>query len=324
MSSRSYRPPPGHDEAPRSGALSRRPSALQEGESDLFGRPATQAGGELFPRSEVTGRPGARHSTPPPAQAESRPAARRAQTSATQAPRIIDDAPPPSFSFGHRDENSVLFSVADLAKSRAQTAASAPAPAEPAYGHDAQAFGDMSTGMVDLRAIANTTQSSLAIKPLDIAHLRPAVVPVTHETNSLWPAPDKPQTPMDKFVALAKGPRAPLLFGGLAVCALLFVGFGAALTAWALSGNEPELSASLGAPPAVEPAIIEHEVVRRTKVADAAESTAPTHAPARRHSSSARTSSSSKSSSGPKPVSKKASDPCNCHGVLACAMRCTK
>lgn len=312
MSSRSYRPPPGQGDAPRSVSSIKRASAW-EGESDLFGH-----------------RPSA---APPPLS--SRPA------SLPPAPRVSDhratgeDGPPPSFSKGARDENSVLFSVKDLTNAAALRKSTAPPPT----ARSAEAFGHDPTGMVDLRAIAHTTQSSLEIKPLDIANLRPSVVPgpalQAQHVGSMWPSQDAPPTRLEGFVGLAKGPRAPLLFAGIGVVALLFVGFGAMLTAWAMSDSGGDLSASIAAAPAAvaQPDIIEREIVQRTKVAEAPEADG-TSAPAsaRRsgrsgHTGSSKTSSSKSSSKGSSSKSstpKKASDPCGCHGVLACAMRCTK
>lgn len=221
-----------------------------------------------------------------------------------------EDAPPPSFSKGARDENSVLFSVKDLA-SAAALRKTAPAPV---VARAEEAFGDDPTGMVDLRAIANNTQSSLAIKPLDIAALRPSVVPM-------------PITPTHDETANKGGPKSPLFYVAIAGAALVFIGFGAGLTAWAMSGDA-DVSTAIAAPAAAEPDIIEREIVQRTKVAEAPEAAASSSSGAthhaRGHHGSAGKTSSSKTSSASKTTPKKGSDPCNCRGVLACAMRCTK
>lgn len=186
--------------------------------------------------------------------------------------------------------------------------------------------------MVDLRAMANSTQSSLAIKPLDIAALRPSVVPMAAQhASSMWPSQEVPPTRWERFAGLAKGPKAPLFFGGIAVVGLLFVGFGAALTAWALSGDGIDITASVAPAPAADSELIEREIVQRTKVAEAPEApvaaTAHHGSASRGHAGHSKTSSKASSSKTPSKTSstpKKASDPCNCHGVLACAMRCTK
>ena len=230
----------------------------------------------------------------------------------------------------------MLFSVKDLA-SAAQLRQSTAPPAVSPLGHGGHhgSFGDEPTGMVDLRKMASSTHSSLAIKPMDIAALRPSVVPMpVQHASSMWPSQDKPRTRWERLVGMAQGPQAPLFFGGLAVVALLFVGFGAALTAWALSGDAVEVTASVTPAPATDAELIEREIVQRTKVAEDPEAAAPVaaaathggghHGSATRghggHAKSSSKTSSSKTSSTPK----KASDPCNCHGVLACAMRCTK
>lgn len=229
-----------------------------------------------------------------------------------------EDPPPPSFSKGARDENSVLFSVKDLASAAAlRKTAAAPVAASPAYTNP------MATeGMVDLRAIANTTQSSLEVKPLDIAALRPSVVPMqAQHPSSMWPTQEDPNA--RKASATPKG---PLFYAAIAAAALVFVGFGAGLTAWAMSGDGADMAQSAIAP-APDEGVIEREVVQRTKVAEAPETAAtPTrHSGGRGHGGHASVASSkgskpSKTSTAPK----KGSDPCNCHGVLACAMRCTK
>jgi hypothetical protein len=150
----------------------------------------------------------------------------------------------------------------------------------------------------------------------------------------MWPSQDVPATRWEQFVGLAKGPRAPLFFAGIGVVALLFVGFGAMLTAWAMSDGGGDLSAAISAPApdVAESGVIEREIVQRTKVADAPDAPVAAVTSTRRGGkSSGRSYGSSKSSSktsskgsSKSSTPKKASDPCNCHGVLACAMRCTK
>lgn len=184
-------------------------------------------------------------------------------------------------------------------------------------------FDDQPTGMVDLRAIAMNTQSSLEVKPLDVAQLRPAVV-APMPMPSLFPGTEPPA---QGLAAMSKGPRAPLMYGAIALAALVFLGLGAGLTAWLLAPGDSGLTAAaLAQAPASEPVIVEHEVVRRSKVADASEShstTATTATAAPRRASGNAT---PRRSTPPKQTAaqKKASDPCNCKGVLACAMRCTK
>lgn len=230
------------------------------------------------------------------------------------------DEPPASFRQGARDESSVLFSVKDLASAAALRKSIPPAQA-------AEAFGDDPTGMVDLRAIAHHTQSSLAIKPLDIAALRPSVVPMAAQhPSSMWPTQEDPAA-----AAKAASPKGPLFYVAIAAAALVFVGFGAGLTAWGMSSDGDGLSAASTTPPAPDSDVIERDVVQRTKVADSAETAAPAaaahHGGARHggaHYGGGGKASSSKSSSKTSSAPKKGSDPCNCHGVLACAMRCTK
>lgn len=310
MSSRSYRPPPGHGEAPRSASSVNR-SATYEGESDLFA-----------PAAHATQRASVRP-PPPSAPPPSMPA-----PSLGPGGRGVDGAQAGSFSSGARDENSVLFSVKDIISAAALRQSSAPAGSSGV--HDP--FGHDPNGMVDLHAIAQNTHSSLEVKPLDIAHLRPSVVPIAAQhVGSMWPSQQQTPTRWDQFIGLAKGPRAPLFFAGVAVVALLFVGFGAMLTAWSLSDSGAELSASIAAPlPDVASSeLIEREVVQRTKVVEAPEAASTTSA-ARRSSGkvsyakSAKGASSKSGSAKSTAPKKKASDPCNCHGVLACAMRCTK
>ena len=195
-----------------------------------------------------------------------------APASRPPAPRsngVRDAATPHSFSHGARDENSVLFSVKDLTSAVALRKSTAPPPA----AHGADPFEHEPCGMVDLRAIAQTTHSSLEIKPLDVVNLRPSVVPgpalSAQHVGSMWPSQAIPATRWDQLTSLSRGPRAPLFFAGIGVVALLFVGFGAMLTAWALSDGGGDLSASLSAAPAevAQPDIIEREIVQRTKVA---------------------------------------------------------
>ncbi len=253
-----------------------------------------------------------------------------APASRPPAPRsngVRDAAAPPSFSHGVRDENSVLFSVKDLTSAVALRKSTA--------AHGADPFDHEPTGMVDLRAIAHTTHSSLEIKPLDVVNLRPSVVPgpalSAQHVGSMWPSQEIPATRWDQLTSLSHGPRAPLFFAGVGVVALLFVGFGAMITAWALSDGGGDLSASLSAAPAevAQPDIIEREIVQRTKVAEAPEPPSATGPATRRsggrsHGGTSSSKVSSKGSASKKSAPKKASDPCGCHGVLACAMRCTK
>ncbi len=316
MSSRSYRPPPGHGEAPRSAPSVNR-SAAYAGESDLFA-----------PAAHATQRPSMRP-PPPSAPPPSMPA-----PSLGPGGRGVDGAQAASFSSDARDENSVLFSVKDIISAAALRQSNAPAGSSGSSGaHDP--FGHDPNGMVDLHAIAQNTHSSLEVKPLDIAHLRPSVVPMAAQhVGSMWPSQQQPPTRWEQLSGLAQGPRAPLFFAGVAVVALLFVGFGAMLTAWSLSDSGAELSASIAAPlPDVASSeLIEREVVQRTKVVEAPEAASTTSA-ARRSSGKVSHASYAKSAKGASSKSgsaksaapkKKASDPCNCHGVLACAMRCTK
>lgn len=246
----------------------------------------------------------------------------------------MTDDPPPSFSKGARDENSVLFSVKDIVSAAALRKSTAP-PASMPTGHDS--FGHDSAGIVDLHAMAQDTHSSLEIKPFDIANLHPSVVPMAAQhVGSMWPSHVEPTTRWEQFIGLAKGPRAPLFFAGAGVVALLFIGFGAMLTAWAMSDSGGDLSASISARGLIPESsdMIEREIVQRTKVADAqtdaAEAAPASHAHrggksgARSGFGKASAKSSAKSSSKPSAPKKKSSDPCNCHGVLACAMRCTK
>ena len=248
---------------------------------------------------------------------------------------MIDDSPAPSFSKGARDEKSILFTVKDLVNAAAVRQSAAPPPLAPdAFGHDP-------AGLVDLHAMAHTTQSSLQPKQLDVANLRPSVVPMPFAHAHAWSDDAAAASPHlgsagggagQKLVALAKGPRAPLLFAGLGIVGLLFVGLGAMLTAWALSDGGGELASAAPVPAVADDGVVEREVVQRTKVESPIEPVAATQTSARRsgRSSGGKASSgSSKSSKGSSPgsgksTSKKSADPCNCHGQLACAMRCTK
>ena len=219
------------------------------------------------------------------------------------------DAPPPSFGFGGvgaRNENSVLFSVAQLSATRLKTPEPAPAPLS-----ERRAGPPDDEGVIDLKALSTTAA-------------RPVVMPVA----PLFSEPP----PVTLEVRGSARPNAParsrLAFVGAMAAAAVFVvvaGFGIAL---AFRGEEPvKHTAAVVAPPPPPPAVIvpsadPHPATATAPVAeDDAKETKTKKGKKAKSAGRAGPITNKTPPAAPKTV--KPADPCGCHGDFQCILACT-
>jgi hypothetical protein len=215
---------------------------------------------------------------------------------------------------GERAENSVLFSLDVL---RAQASQSSPPPslraAPPAF-HAAVGAGDDGTGTIDLKAMAAATGGSLSYKPLTLSE--PPMAAFASVAAPPVAASSRPQLWM---IGAAAGAAVALL-GGVAVAATTLTGghgaHAAAQTQAQIAraeGHSESLTTPRAAMRSEEP-VSTHSAPHASFVGGKS---------SYRPSSNASTST-SRAVSGPKPAAAKSGgDRCNCHGVLACVIRCS-
>lgn len=241
----------------------------------------------------------------------------------------------PSGMSGERNENSVLFTVADLKRGALTKSSTMPPPAmtpaaEPLPSSPPPAARRDEEGMFDLLAMCR-----------DGGQVKARTAPL-FEVESPFGPPAKSASQADglsmSILPEQEGKKKLGIIIGVAAAAVVFLGVGMAV---ALRGNEPEVkaSAAVAAPPPVSTTVaIPIAQPSADPVAASSATTAkddkPVAAKAGGKKGGGKATATSGAKSGgkltltstgapPAPKAKKGGgDPCGCHGNLQCAMRC--
>jgi hypothetical protein len=227
--------------------------------------------------------------------------------------KVVEHGGPASAFTAARSENSVLFSLDQLAKPQLpESASSAPVRAK------------VDSGLIDLNALMAGDQ------PLDPKSIRPAPLsepPLGAFTREVQPTPAAAFEITPQFNGSKKRSRLFAAVGAVAVAALVTIGVvatnhedarvAAAAQAAAPKAPEPPPPAPVVKDPTPAPTV-------ETKAQAPAETASSSDAGHR--SSKGRKAGKSKASSAAAPAApapKKAADPCGCHGDLLCNMKCS-
>ncbi len=215
-----------------------------------------------------------------------------------------------------RNENSVLFSLDQLAKPRVpETAHAAPVEA---------ARAKQDSGLIDLNAL-------MADKPLDAKSIRPAPLsepPLGAFTREVESVPSSNEVMV--VPAFKNKHKSKFIAAAAAAGVALFVTVGMVAANREDARVEAAAKAAAQPPPAAAPAVTETAptpapVAQATPPAETKESAEPRSKFSRKSAGPSRGGKSKHASAAPAAPAapKKAADPCGCKGDLLCSMKCS-